>query len=981
MASITSVAAGREVQLDKAFLHRCCIQFSIPVSIGDPDALAVECRRVVSFVTSHARAHPHELVRALAWRVVDTPEEQYLDRAGSWALLQAVLLACGEAGSELSRTPLVDVLLAFLPPLIEHRWFTTVPREAELAGEGRGTAPSSSAGGASPGGVWGVVVSAGLRVVPAAMVSTSSLYSYVPSDAEQLKRLKQHYKSLAEGWRGVWREDIFHLLNNTVKRVLREGNQLTEKAEQCLSVPLRFQDSLWRLRRRNPRPGIAAHVLYVYGWTPQRDLHRPLHQLSEASRRAAFLAPESLSAVRESVDREAHPRVWAWMSRLVEAKGGCQLCDSWQHPQIQCPCEVIFQRQQQLASSSAASRSPHLLRSTMSPAEHAILSMSYVEAADILYQHGLRLPVRSEDVLDRVTKFIRDEKPYDTILTAYDCVRGAVTGPLERHALWIHASYSLLPSRTAFDRSGSDLSSAMRKAEEVFLAARRYREWDSLVESVEVLDTAFRRRTLPSSIQRALHTIKSRGSFFVCLLDGSLPHSYTPGKFARAPEEVVMVAGVKDVLCPCCLEPFHTMQHCRHHSEETKERWDLRIARKVVTQHRLLYLNLDGADPSSHPDVQSAMQRIQADDSQAKEFRCHELLLAVKLFHERGEAWCANCSVAGNHTTSLCPVAARATLRHERLELLDVRLNPTLLFHRVAELEQAWAEGRRSSAEADLHDLKEVYRHHVAPALYPSSYAAAVKELTAASIPLAAARYSTNAVQGFLLSINSSDLLVHLIPLRDAAFPEVCLYCDDIHHKSESCPAGKTPEEEVCFLTELRRQGISLWSFLQRQDYLSERLPTQYVEGKDGVLGLVRQFTEDYSPGGIARQRFLEFNNLALVSSGAMGAAGVVAIPSHQPDERESSTATTAAPHSYAREEEEEAGNVEPKTSAVGIPTTVKRITPYGEGGFSQLVRAPVPIPVDGDSFTRSAAAYAAVGQKRPRERPDAGMEDELEEL
>lgn len=90
---------------------------------------------------------------------------------------------------------------------------------------------------------------------------------------------------------------------------------------------------------------------------------------------------------------------------------------------------------------------------------------SILDAIDKLYRYNIHLPLRTDVVLDRITQLIRDEQPYEELLFAFDLVRGAVTGAPQRHALWLHASYNLLPSKTVFDKvSDKALSSSLQRA-------------------------------------------------------------------------------------------------------------------------------------------------------------------------------------------------------------------------------------------------------------------------------------------------------------------------------------------------------------------------------------------------------------------------------------------------------------------------------------------------------------------------------------
>lgn len=856
-----------EVGLSREFLHRSCVQFS--PSFADDTSIEAETQHALRFVRLHAADHASEITRALVWRVVDTDDANDKDRAGAWTVLTAVLLECGDAKSDLSRTVLAEKLSLFLPYLIEYRWYSTASPVTASA-----VLPSGNSGGAvlssDPSGpVLPSSTSHGPRldtsaygkVVPAALINGSTHYV---TDVQRAQEMTKRYHAMLSSWKGVWRSDVYQRLREMVKSVERRGNHLSSTAGQYLDIPATFKDSLWRLRRRSPRPSIAMHVLCCYGWVARTQEV----ETNNVVRPRGLVLPATMAEV-EPLDPAMHPIVKTWLRKLIEKKGGCRLCDSWQHTEARCPCEVPFQKPslteerdgRRRRTGAGAAAAAAALSATAQPYAPSG-QFTFMEAVEKLYRYGITLPLRVDKALDRVTQLIQSEQPYEELLVAFDVVRGAVTGPLERHALWLHASYSLLPSRTVFDKPSDEaLSPAMEKAEVHFKRVRRFREWDQLLQSVEVLDGPFRRRDLPSAARRNLDEIRETNSFFFCLVDGSLPATYTPGRYARVPEEVVAAAPLKDILCPVCLEPFHVVHNC---PKPQRELWDLQVARLVLEDSDLLNLSL----PDEQYRLQDALTRIDEDDRQAKEFRKAELELAVKLIHERHVPLCSECNVAG-HSTRRCEVHARRVLEQERLREVDLRLDPRAVQRRLREY-------ARDEKDNELRELRNAFTLIAdGPKAYPASYITAIRELDDARIPLAAARYSTDAVQAFLLLIHSSDLLQHLQPLRDELFPEVCLFCDSYHHTSEDCERAR--EEERGFLRELRQYGLTLWQYLRKTDYYDERLPTDYHQGKESVLALVHQFIEDYAPGGIARHRFIEHNGLGNTVAASQGVPTLVA--------------------------------------------------------------------------------------------------------
>lgn len=1000
-----------EVGLNREFLHRACVQFSSVLNELGKTSEA-ERQYAMRFIRLRAAEHTNEIARALIWRVVDTDDSDPADRAGAWGLLNAALLECGDSSNDLSRTALAGKVLLFLQYLIEHRWYTTLPRRSKeqmdpTSSSSPTTAIASSSSSSRAAAQTRLCVSGfqGKKVVPASIL-TKDYYGSplplpsgsappLPTDADAadrchtsthgngwpasthalpsahdladsdpaVTRYRNYYRGILHSWRSVWRSDVYQTLREACRQVEHGGCFLSSAAANYLIIPTTFRDSLWRLRRTTPRPSIALHVLYCYGWPMQTESssylshalamdathvdmtgdaqtaaqganvtdtsqttmlhhsqsnnhnnnhhHHRHHGASQNHnnlvRPRARILPQSMSEV-DALEPTMHPRVRRWLERLIQCEGGCRLCDTWLHREARCPCELPFVK----SPSDEAG-----VRQWQSGTERLprMREMPYLRAVEVLYQHGLRLPLRVADGLDCLTRLIRAELPYEDCLTAFDVVRGSLTGPRECHALWIHASYNLMPSRTVLDRPHEGcLSPALEKAEMHLTARRRFREWDELLRSVETLDAPFRSRALPLAVVSGLREIRETSSFFLCLVDGSLPASFTPGRYARVPEEVMAVAVWKDVLCHVCLEPYHTSYNCpnknndsesnasQHHHDhhdghsprkddavvdyayyfvgvnevaETAqaELWDLQVARLVLEDNSLITMHY----PEERARLEDALQRIDQDDRQAKEFRKAELQLAVKLIHERHVPICSECNMAG-HSTRRCVRHAARVLHREKLHPVDALLYPHRVTYKLRALQHTAGAAHRPRIMEyrELSDAWELLLHRRGGA-YPAGYARAMEELADAGIPLAAARYSTDAVQGFLLAINSGDLLKHLRRLRDGNFPEVCLFCDSCHHGSVGCRLASA--EERGFLHELRTWGLTLWAYLKQMDYYDERLPTDWVQGKRSVLALVRRFEEDYAPGGVARGKFMEHNGLdeAVTTAAVVGADGEVA--------------------------------------------------------------------------------------------------------
>ncbi|AIN96609.1 hypothetical protein LPMP_140280 [Leishmania panamensis] len=833
--------------LDEQFLHRCCVQLS--ATLADSTVLNAEQGNAIRFAKQHAAVHPREVARALVWRVVDSADDTLdqsvnEDRAGAWSVLTAVVAECGDASSEVFRTSLGDHIASLLPYLVGYRWHTSVHSIQE-----DGLHSSAE------------VVLNYDKVVPASLINGFSARNV---DAYAVKMMTLRYRKYLTLWKSVWRPDVYQTLKDMVKRVEATGNFLPPMAEDVLVVPDGYRESLWRLRRTAPRPSIALELLRNYGW-PMTVIPR---ENNNTVRAPIYVLPKTEAEVRQ-LDPAMHLTVFQWLKTMPQKSGGCAGCDSWDHTDARCPCEAPFWRS---PSDESAMKTHRALVATATGGA-ALPALTYVQSARILHASNLRLPLRVPEALDAITKLIRDEKPYEELLAAFDTVRGAVTGPRERHALWRHASYQLLPSKTVFAKPHDEaLSPCMNKIRNLFRSSRRFQEWEQLLDAVDVLDVCFRRRNVPSRVRRNLEEVQATASFFFCLVDGSLAASFSPATYARVPEEVEALASLKDNLCRVCLEPFHTAVTCplvreeeeaeyRRHSTGTSatklviEEWDLQVARRVLEDNECLFMKY----PAEAHRLAAAMERIDVDDRPAKDFRKAELQLAVKLIHERRVAVCPQCNVTG-HSLRNCERRAYRALSRESLRPIDVRLDP----HKLRQCVRRYAS--EDASHGELLDAMDLYGRGTQ--LLPTTFMKAIREMDDARIPIAAARYATDTVQSFLLFSNSTDLLQHLRQFRAARFPEVCVFCDSYHHRSEDCTRCR--EDERGYLQELRRTGLTLWTYLLHRDAYDQLLPTDYVRGKESVLALVDQFETDYRPGGIGRSRFFKDNDLPDMTLGTM---------------------------------------------------------------------------------------------------------------
>ncbi|EPY25800.1 hypothetical protein AGDE_11691 [Angomonas deanei] len=597
-----------EVAFDREFLHRCCVQFSIPLEKAD---VQVECNHALNFVRQHGHEHPLELSRALIWRVTDA--EDPLDRSGAWRLLNAVILCCSDTNDDLFKTKVLSKIHPFMHYLIAYRWFTLKHRRDKNGGsEGKKESSSPNAFSVDLSKTGAIISAEAFRGVPPEISALTR---------DQVVSLQNIYGSILSSWKTVFSAYVYYELKERVRSIERNGNDLSASAEKYLEIPNTFKDSLWRLRRQEPNPAAAWHVLRSYGWyrTGEKAVDGEAEELRV--RPASLTVPSSVDEV-SALDPSMHPTVLKWAMKVIAFKGGCRMCNTWKHCEWACPCERPFVRFHADESNENQVRMFRPKR-VQPPRYHKL------DAVDVLYKYDIKLPLRVDSVLDAIVKLIQSERSYDDVVDAFDAVRGAVTGPLERHALWLHASHQLKPSATLFQKpSDEDLSPAMQKAKEHLYKLRRYRDWKELLGAVEVLDGPFRRHSLPPQTNECIKEIRETSSFAFCLIDGTLPPSYTPAKYARVPEEVMRIAPIKDILCRSCLEPFHSMSACPHRDGDLPiEDWDMRIAKETLMEYDLVTIEW----PEQMYRIDAVLEQIDADDRMAKDSVADNLAVKIIL--------------------------------------------------------------------------------------------------------------------------------------------------------------------------------------------------------------------------------------------------------------------------------------------------------------------------------------------------------------
>lgn len=781
------------------------------------------------FICRYADSYSREICRALVWRIVDA--DPGYDLYGAWSQLVSIYRLAEKNRSVEVR--LLGQLEPFLAHLIRARWFTRAgargnertedPLDAVKRQLGIqaacSSAPSSTSSSPAAGAAYGTVAGTGAGG---------------PTPEELINELTLKFKNLESAWLGLLQRDFANALHAVMKEVREKGNMMDDKERKYLSVPSPFRDSLGKLRRRHPRPTNVCDVACWFGW--------------ETERKQDFNNPQGLPT---QLDVEAlcpmHPTAKTWLLKLAQGKC-CILCDTWRHDFQHCPCEAAVKALQPQPLAGGAEGGPR--RPPRPP-----VVMSYGEAIAKLARYDIQMPIEAGMVLDRIVSLINKELPYEDVMQAFDVVRGFPSGVEDRRALWIHASYNLLPSHTVFKKPSDSISSpAMKKAAAFLTANRRYNELDLLERAVDHLDDIYRKNSLPKRVMKDIDEIKDNHSFLFCFSDST----FEPGRFS-ADQCCQCIAEEKalrpyfNVLCKNCLEPFHTAEHC-----SVKEPWDYQCARSVLTVHGLLEMRY----PDEASKIDDAKRSVDESDMfSRKEHIKATIDLAVAMIFERKVFYCFRCKIFG-HSTKKCEVTVLDNLSTlTRLTQIEVKLRPELLSDVIND---------ERCSERDKKKLQDCYNYLVGDKLqfaYPREYDQAIVTLMRYRVDPSAARYCPEAVEKFLLATNQLHLLMSVRTCQEAKFPDLCFLCVGGRHTTVEC--RKVHDDEKNFLLELQDQQIPLQAFavstlcpehplnVQRKFHTFVTKSTRFPTGRTSVIKTLHQYCDDYGPQGKKREDWL----------------------------------------------------------------------------------------------------------------------------
>lgn len=849
-------------RLNRDFLHRCCVQFSPEFTAKN---YVEELASHHQFVTRYVEQHCDEIARALVWRIVVATGGY--DLLGAWRLLTSMYdVASSDSGVE---GALLNRLDAFLLPLISAKWFST---------KGTVQQPSTKRSDADDDPLedmkmkLGITASrvasrAGTIVVssttsPEAAAAntqeaTAAAYPATATDsvaaALDLKAVQDAFRELAETWLKCLRHDVASSIRRQIRKVSEQGNYMEPKVVKYLSFNEHFDDSLHKLRRKFPRPSNVKDVARYYGWKLEDHVDTMSNPLG---------LPRA-----EDVDglSPMHPAAKQWLLKL--AAGSCCLeCDSWRHNYSHCPCVMGYQSLLPLPPREGAALPPRH-RPALGPQ-----LMPFGDAVAKLGRYGISLPITPTSIakaLDCVVQLIGKEMPYEDLLRALDSARGFSSTAAERHALWIISSFNLLPSMTVFaPRSGPhDQTATIQRAEHHLVdKMHRLKDFHKLDDAIETIASFYRDGKLPFDPQDALDELvkDKKYPYAFCFFDGTEGMDPFSVEECSYPDLLRHVRPYLHCLCQRCLTPFHKAEACKN---AYKQPWDLRVALQVLDDHKIdRFTRSDALDERLETAYTSV--DIQVLDSKENAFRKKQIQLAAQLLFHNKPLYCRACDMFG-HSRARCEVSIQNALRQANLSITDIRLNPRKLEAAIAR-----------ASEADRRPLEDAKQAYVERNSYPPRYATTVARLQAERFSVAVARYSPDAMEQYARYTNATDIIPFIEVCIEPRFPDVCVFCDSIHHATQDCDQCRSSERD--FLSELEQQGVTLLQFslahlcpeklrkvatcdpanialqaVSRNPSAIVSMPTGFPEGRAAVLKYLQTHCVDpYVRGGLKRVQY-----------------------------------------------------------------------------------------------------------------------------
>jgi hypothetical protein len=640
-------------------------------------------------------------------------------------------------------------------------------------------------------------------------------------------RVAPGYAAIRRGWARLFRASLAAELQLAYAAVAHDGPAV----DALLVIPAegrrKIEECLWKLRRQAPRPSGALFVADCWDMTDAK-----LH---------AFVARGAARAP------DVHPRVVEWMSKLATC-GYCVECDTWKHPGLRCP--------NSLACIEAGAIKDELVAATVlrSVGCEAVLAGDAGAAG-------------KGRVLDAVVKRIGNDQPFEPILAAYDFVRGEPTTPAERSALFIHASYNILPGATVF---GAQAATAVERARQHLRGLRRHTELERVEQAVTTLQVGFN-GVVSHELEDAIHVVRRERLFLFeplgltekkarRLRDGEAEPF--PFDAAAAPRNkyVQKLHVVARRLCRQCLSTNHAAARCTDDGDQAdpKERqrgelWDHYVARIVLDGNpagSLLGIRLGKDDDHK---VEAALGDA---NGAAAKTRIH---MALEVLCKNDVPYCQNCHLYG-HGTKKCVATHSRVLHFHGVSEVDARMDsgflraaheqlrqqgPAMLTDGASELERA------EELRDELRRVEECMEYYQAQA-FPRRYFRAAQALngyaqqSGAPLNLAAAKFLPQRAAAYAAAHGLHHLLDAIHTAAEKGFPAVSLFLSAPGGTLERMPLTDPAKASMAaFLGELQARHVTL------EEYA--------VGGTAAALG-VRQEFERLQQLGVADHRVNGFH-------------------------------------------------------------------------------------------------------------------------
>jgi hypothetical protein len=869
----------------ETFAKKCCIQFSPMFRSLRTAAKDVAAFR--EFIVMHAHEHGEVMARVIVWRLaaaadgsgsVSESSSNAADLFGAWSLvvyafrlseLSQENLAATDYSPQALQWDLVRLLEPFLKHLVEAYWFGGGAKFGTASGDLEELLVNSNGNRAADAIEVGEVLDDMKRRLflryarqqnhqslniarNIAQPGAGGVGAPISSNnaATVDVEVSAAYRQLEAQWLGMMRRDYAEEFKRLFSRVRARGNApMSKETERFVRPPARFYEYLASMRLDAPRPSHIKEVQEVYFAYERKKKNNSNTNTND----------DEEEHHHQHLSTAIHPRIISWFRKLKH-EAHCEKCDTWKHDKARCPCVLGVQR---LAPRRPPANAPPGAKPRPPP------TLSYGEAVAKLAQYEIKVPpVNNAAVLDLVTQMIMSELPYDTVLEAFDVVRGYRTGVTERHALWLHAGYNLLPSKTALADDSDSMSACMLRVKTHLEKSHRVGEYLRLEDAVDMLNDIFKRNRLPSYIADDLEVIRDStrssrrrrrndsyfdrvpGGFFFLHLEYPTMDDFPASDFARG--DLSIIEPFAGYLCRNCLTPFHRAECCT----VRKQSWDLHVAQTILDYYGLVGLRQEEFDQRRGDVCTRLISDCTMDegDRDLKQQKI-EFDVACALLERGGPGgkavpYCGRCKVY-DHSGRTCEEDLKVTMQRNKWSETYCRLYPHVIEGVIQREERMFEDQKRRAVDEgqpeprepmSLKKLKDVrYAYCHASKVFPSRYGAAVELFERRGYELHAARYSPEAFSRLVVACGLADLKAAFDVVCEPNFPEVCIYCGSVMHDSTDCDRARGKQSEIQFIRELlnvHHTPLSAFTIaLLCAHRLPARMPSAAVNSNGAVSG------------------------------------------------------------------------------------------------------------------------------------------------